>query len=59
MGDKAADLAGLEAEAIGGLEDRESKFDMTLYVLEGQGGIKLRSSYTTLIFSIAGAWRRC
>ena len=40
MGDKAAALPGLEAEAVGGL-DRESKFDMTLYVWEGEGGIGL------------------
>ena len=38
MGDKAAQLPGLEAEAVGGL-DQESKFDMTLHVLEGEGGI--------------------
>ena len=38
MGDKAAGLPGLEAEAVGGL-DRESKFDMTLTILEGKGGI--------------------
>ncbi|MDC3237176.1 amino acid adenylation domain-containing protein [bacterium] len=48
-GAKAADLPGLESEAIGGL-DRESKFDMTLYVFEGQGGIKLRLAYNTDLF---------
>jgi non-ribosomal peptide synthetase component F len=50
MGDKAAGLPGLEAEAVGGLEDRESKFDMTLYVLEGEGGIGLRLVYNTDLF---------
>ena len=53
MGDKAAELPGLEAEAVGGL-DRESKFDMTLYVLEGEGGIELRSLYNTDLFD---SWR--
>ena len=54
MGDKAADLPGLEAEAVGGLEDPESKFDMTLNVLEGEGGIELRSIYNTDLFD---SWR--
>jgi amino acid adenylation domain-containing protein len=54
MGDKAAELSGLEAEVVGRLEDRESKFDMTLYVLEGEGGIKLGLVYNTDLFD---SWR--
>jgi amino acid adenylation domain-containing protein len=53
MGDKAGGLPGLEAEAVGGL-DGESKFDMTLNVLEGEGSIELHSSYNTDIFD---SWR--
>jgi amino acid adenylation domain-containing protein len=47
--DKAVQLPGLEAEAVGGL-DRESKFDMTLYVLEGEDGIDLHLVYNTDLF---------
>jgi amino acid adenylation domain-containing protein len=50
MGDKAGELPGLEAEAVGGGLDRESKFDMTLYVLEGKGGIVLHLVYNTDLF---------
>ena len=48
-GDKAAELPGLQIEAVGGL-DEESKFDMTLYVLEGKGGIALDLVYNTDLF---------
>ena len=53
MGDKAAELPGLGTEAVGGL-DQESKFDMTLNVWEGEGGIELRSIYNTDLFD---SWR--
>ena len=53
MGDQAVQLPGLEAEAAAGL-DRESKFDMTLYVLENKSGIGLRALYNTDLFD---SWR--
>ena len=51
MGDKAADLPGLEAEAVGGL-DRESKFDMTLTVLEGEERLVGGFEYNTDLFDV-------
>jgi len=53
MGSKPAKLPGLEAETSGDL-DRESKFDMTLYVFEDEDGIELRSLYNTDLFD---GWR--
>ena len=43
------ELPGLEAEVIGGIE-RESKFDMTLYVWEREDGIRLTALYNTDLF---------
>ena len=49
MEDKAAELPGLETEAVGGL-NQESKFDMTLHVLEGEGGLAGKFEYNTDLF---------
>ena len=49
MGEKAAELPGLESEAVGGF-DHASKFDMTLYVLEHGGCIALHLVYNIDLF---------
>jgi len=47
--DYAVNLPGLEFQGFGRLE-HESKFDLTLYVLEDEDGIELRSLYNTDLF---------
>ena len=48
-GEQFGDLPGIETEVVGGLE-RESKFDMTLFVFEGNDGIELHLIYNTDLF---------
>jgi amino acid adenylation domain-containing protein len=55
-GDKFGELPGLASEALGGLA-RESKFDMTLYVFEREGGIGISLVYNTDLFDASTiAW---
>jgi aspartate racemase len=48
-GDKAMELPGIETVAVGGL-DQESQFDISLTVLEGEGGLAARFEYNTDLF---------